>query len=350
MTPSNPFIVLASLLTLVSPPAEPLPGTAPRLRPAWELDLGDARGAALRGCARVGDRVLVTDQAGGVTALDPRTGAMQWFVQAPGPLRFRPSDGGAIALASGSTVIAVDGATGRRLLDVTSASVPGVSPCSDGQRLYVPACLDDTLVAWDLRSGHKSWEFRMPAPFVGVSLVCGAEGSRSVLVCTADDWLRAIPAQADVPPGERWSLRIGRVAGAPALGGGRVYVSTFDRTIVALDEASGTVLWKQFPGQVPRVAPVLVGEHLAVQTTSGLLLLSAATGVIEWELEGGGAPIGEVGGELLLQHTEGPAEWREIATGRLLADDLPHAAAACGSRLIELKSSASVAAWERAER
>jgi outer membrane protein assembly factor BamB len=162
--------------------------------------------------------------------------------------------------------------------------------------------------------------------------------------------LRAIPAQADVPAGECWSRHVGRLVGVPVLGGGRVYVSTTDRTILALDQASGAVQWKQFPGDVPRGAPVLVGDYLAVQTSSRLLVLAGDTGALAWDLPGGGAPIGEVGGELLLHRVGGLAEWREIATGQLLAEKVPRAAATCGSRLIELKAGMSIAGWERAGR
>ncbi len=348
MTSAGLVIVLSALLAAAPARPEPAPAAGPHLRRAWDVALGAARGSALKDCQPLGERLLVMDRSGGVTALDPRTGALQWFVQAPGPLRFRPSDGGAVALASGQTVIAVDGRTGRRLLEVTSASAPGASPCSDGQRLYVPARLDDTLVAWDLASGQRSWEFRMPAPFAGASLMCGSEGSRSVLVSTDDGLLRAIPAQADVPAGERWRQRVGRLVDAPALGAGRVYVSSADRVLTALDQASGTVVWKQFTGDPPLGPPVLVGSHVAVQTAGSLLVFASETGALAWDLPGGGAPVGEVGGELLLQQRDGStSEWREIATGRLLADRLPRAAATCGSRLIELEGDTDVVGWER---
>jgi outer membrane protein assembly factor BamB len=357
MTSAKLLIVLLTLLSAgappaearVDPPADPVaPG--PRLREAWEAALGPARGTTLKNCVSVGERLLVSDWDGGVTALDPRTGALQWFVQTPSAVQFRPSDGGAIALASGPAVIAVDGATGHRLLEIATASAPGASPCSDGELLFVPSLLDDTLVAWDIDTGTKAWEFRMPAPFTGVSLVVGTEGSRSVVVATTDGRLRAIPAQREVPRGERWVQRVGRVIGAPVLDGNRLLVASADRTLLALDVASGNVAWKQFPGETPRFAPVVAGGQVAVLTGAGVLVLDAETGVLAWDLPGGGMPVGEVGGELLLRREGGTCEWREAATGRLLAEHLPGMAVACGGRLIELRDGERVVAGERAER
>ncbi|MBM3986190.1 MAG: hypothetical protein FJ296_10980, partial [Planctomycetes bacterium] len=351
MTPTKAFIVLATLVAIVPLTAkagglgEPGAGE-PVLRPAWESALGRARAARLLDCVAVGPRVLVGDERGGVVALDPESGELQWFVQLPGPLDFVPSDGGAVALASGPTVVVVASATGRRLFEVTSAAAPAASPCSDGRMLFVPSLLDSTLVAYDLATGRKAWEFRFASPFSGPAQICGLEGSRSVVVALDDGTLRAVPAQLEVPRGERWVARTGRVLGAPLSMGDALVAATFDHAVVSLDASAGTVRWRRYTGERPRTPVVGAGGLLVVCTADGLLALQAEDGSTAWTQEGAGRPLGDVGGELLLRSGDA-CQWRESASGRLLRERLPGRAVAAGGRLVELRDGQVVAGWAR---
>src|SRR5262249_50893812 len=142
----------------------------------------------------------------------------------------------------------------------TTVMAPATSPCSDGRLLFVPALLDDALVAWDMSRNSKLWEFHMPAPHSGPGLLCGPEGARSVLLPGADGTLRAIPAQAEVPRKERWSQRLGRIVGVPLLAGGAVIVGTTDRIVASVDTGSGVLRWRVGTGDAPRTSPVAVGE------------------------------------------------------------------------------------------
>ena len=348
MTPCTLLVVLSSLLPASVPEATAAHAAgAPTLHPIWERPLAAARGAALQYCANVGERVLVVDSAGGITALQPGTGELLWFVQAPGPIdSFLPSDGGAIALASGTDVLAIDGPTGRRLFSVRSASAPAYSPCSDGRLLYVPSLLDDTVVAWNMTSGIREWEFHMPSPFAGPSVICGGEGTRSVLVTTEDGILRAIPAQIGVPERERWTQRVGRLVGMPLVTTDLIFVSSSDRAVMAIDVASGGVRWKHFTGEPPRSTPVVIGDRVAVMTVSRLEGLDRKTGSLLWEQPVAARPIGDVGGELLVRHSGAGCELRELATGRVLVDELPAACIAAGGMMIELRNSSSVVGWK----
>lgn len=348
MTPSH-ALLLPLLFAAVAPGSQLGQATSP-LQQAWEEPLGAARGAdLLEVVSSAGGRALVIDSAGGVTALDPTTGALQWFVQMPAPLSHLPSDGGAIALDSGPTIVVVDGPTGRRLYQSTTVMAPASSPCSDGHILFVPALLDDALVAWDMQHDAKAWEFHMPAAHAGPALLCGPEGARSVLLPGEDGVLRAIPAQLEVPRGDRWSQRLGRVVGVPLLTGTSVVVATSDRAVACVDTGSGVLRWRVGTGEAPRTSPVAVGDFVAVATTGHVLLLRRDTGAIVWEQESSDRPLGEVGGGLLVRRAgTGGCNWLETATGHVLLDHLPGTSVALGGWLIELRSNSVIAGWKLA--
>jgi outer membrane protein assembly factor BamB len=351
---TNALLLLALSLCL-DPHAPPAPvlaspaQTATPLQKAWQTPLGAARGAQITEVLSVGERALALDASGGVTSLDPTTGELQWFVQLPGAVRYLPSDGGAIALTSGATVVVVDGPSGRRLYQTTSAMAPGASPCSDGRLLFVPALLDDTLVAWDMARDSKAWEFHMPAPHAGPALLGGPEGARSVLLPGADGTLRAIPAQSEVPRKERWAAQLGRLVGVPLVLGETVVVGSANRVVVALDAGSGAVRWRVSTGDAPRTSPMLVGDVVVLGTQSQLLALNKDTGALVWEREATDRPLGAVGGELLVRCGPGAgSQWVQAGTGQVLMEKLPGNAIAVSDWLVEMRDGSTIAGWKRA--
>jgi serine/threonine-protein kinase len=347
MTPALLAVLLPLLLDPVAPPP-PSQAAAP-LQQAWTTPLGAARGTSLAELMTVGSRTLALDANGGVTALDPATGDLQWFVQMPSTVRFVPSDGGAIALAAGTTVTVVDGPTGRRLYQTTTAMAPATSPCSDGRLLFVPALLDDALVAWDMAHNSQLWEFHMPAPHAGPALLVGPEGARSVLLPGADGWLRAIPAQAEVPRKERWAQRLGRIVGVPLLSGNSVIVGTADRAVACVDTGAGTLKWRVMTGDAPHTSPIAAGDLVIIGTTKHLLALNKDTGATVWERESTDRPLGTVGGELLARHgTGGGSAWLQASSGQVLMDKLPGNVVAVKDWMIELRDTSVVVGWKRA--
>lgn len=343
-------LLLVALSLFLDPVAQPpAPQATAPLQEAWRTPLGAARGAPMLEVLSVGARALALDANGGVTALDPATGDLQWFVQMPGPVRYLPSDGGAIALTAGATVVVVDGPSGRRLYQTTSAMAPGASPCSDGRLLFVPALLDDVLVAWDMARDAKLWAFHMPAPHAGPALLVGPEGARSVLLPGSDGVLRAIPAQSDVPRKDRWSVRLGRIVGVPLIGDNSVIVASADRFVTAVDTGSGALRWRTSTGEMPRTSPVAVGDLVIFGTSARLMALNRDTGATVWEREASDRPLGQVGGELLVRRgSGGGSQWLQVRTGQVLMEKLPGNAIAVDDWLIEMRDGSTVSGWKRA--
>jgi outer membrane protein assembly factor BamB len=87
----------------------------------------------------------------------------------------------------------------------------------------------------------------------------------------------------------------GTTATPPVIDGSNesvVYTGTNVGDVYALDTATGSILWTSAaaaPGQVTDT-PALAGGYLYVPTTTGLLVLDAATGATEWT-----APAGSLG-------------------------------------------------------
>ena len=346
MTHALLLVALSLVLAPAAPTAAPQ-ANAP-LQEAWRTPLGAARGAAMLEVLGVGARALALDDGGGVTALDPASGELQWFVQMPGPVRFLPSDGGAIALTAGATVVVVDGPSGRRLFQTTSAMAPGASPCSDGRLLFVPALLDDELIAWDMARNTRLWGFHMPAPHAGSALLAGPDGARSVLLPGTDGVLRAIPAQSEVPRKDRWSLHLGKIIGVPLVSGNDVIVASADRFVASVDTGSGALRWRASTGEMPRTSPVAVGDLVILGTSDHLLALNRDTGATVWEREATDRPLGSVGGELLVRRgSGGGSQWLQAKTGQVLMEKLPGNAIAVNDWLVELRDGSTVSGWKR---
>jgi outer membrane assembly lipoprotein YfgL len=142
------------------------------------------------------------------------------------------------------------------------------------------AASDGTVVALDSLSGRDLWRVQVGAPIIaGV----GSDGKTAAVVTNENDvvaiesgrvlWRQKLPAQAYTPP---------------LVAGGRVFVVSADRSVTALDGASGRKLWTQpRPGDalVLKQSGVLlaVGDTLVVGQSGHLLGLNPSNGSVRWD-------------------------------------------------------------------
>lgn len=171
---------------------------------------------------------------------------------------------------------------------------PGGS--ADNSVEHVIGAVDFT-VAWRRGIGAGSGRTRqVMAPIVadnGRVFVMDGESTVSALDAASG----SVAWKANIKPDEREGRRGmfgiggssmgGGFGGGVAVGGGKVFVSSGYRTVTALDQASGAVLWTT-PVDVPiHGAPTVSGDRVfVVDVENQMLAFNAATGQQDWSYRG----------------------------------------------------------------
>ena len=148
-----------------------------------------------------------------------------------------------------------------------------------GSRVYF-AGAGGTVAAIDSETGRDVWRASLGIPLAtGV----GADGETAAVV-TQDNALIALANGQ-----QRWRVQLpAKVFTAPLVAGGRVFVVTADRTVLAFDSSNGARLWSQpRPGEplVLNQTGVLlaVGDTLVVGISGRLTGLNPQNGSVRWE-------------------------------------------------------------------
>lgn len=148
----------------------------------------------------------------------------------------------------------------------------------DGQ--VAAASSDGVVVLIDAATGRDIWRLALNTP---VQAGVGGDGSRFALVTQSNEVIAVQAGQVI------WRYRLNASTyTAPLVAGGRVFVLTADRTVIALDGASGQRLWSQQRAGDPlvlRQAGLLmaVGDTLVAGMSGRLLGLNPSNGATRWE-------------------------------------------------------------------
>ena len=172
---------------------------------------------------------------GSVRAIDHATGDTRWT--APASTSVRPaSSGRRLAGADGATAWALDAASGlpawRHGLGAGAAATPVVTPAG---AVFLTDAGDLVLLAWE--DGHEVWRVRMTGP---VSAPVEASGDR-VWVALDDGRVQAIRL-AD--GSTAWTKDLGaRILGLTPIGD-RIFAGAVDNFLYALKAKDGGVAWR----------------------------------------------------------------------------------------------------------
>lgn len=155
----------------------------------------------------------------------------------------------------------------------------GFVPVHAAGRVYA-AGASGVVAAIDARTGADAWRLDLRTR---LSTGVGSDGQTAAVI-TAENVLVAI---AD---GEsRWRVRLpARSFTPPLVAGGRIFVLTADRTVVAYDAANGARLWAQTRTGDPLTlnqpaALVAVGDTLVAGVSGRLVGLNPDNGSVRWE-------------------------------------------------------------------
>lgn len=139
---------------------------------------------------------------------------------------------------------------------------------------------DGTVLALDARTGRELWRASAKAR---LSAGVGSDGQRTAVVTQNNEVVVFESGR------ELWRHKLSaQVATAPFVAGGRVFVLAADRSVTALDGASGRRLWtQQRPGDplVLRQSGVIlaVGDTLVVGLSGRLVGLNPLNGQVRWD-------------------------------------------------------------------
>jgi hypothetical protein len=250
--------------------------------------------------------VFVTDRAGNVSRLDPRTGVVAWTT-ATGDLSglltgavpcgedrvvFGSIDGSLRAVAQ------KDGVLAWSVPDLPTESTPAYLGGS-----VVVATDDGHLVALDPVGGSRRWNLEL-AGAVRADLAVIDE--TRVLAITEGGTAAAV----DVVEGRTlWSTRVGRgVVSSPGLGFGDAVVVAEDGTVTRLRCSDGKVLWTSDGFANLTLAPAVLSDAVLLADGRDLHVLAGATGQRRRTLRTGAdlrTPVSIVGDAVLVGDAAG---------------------------------------------
>lgn len=268
--------------------------------------------------ATADDRVYVVG-GDALQALDGGSGQTVWRVplsaQVSAPVVAR--SGWVIAALANGEVLALRGADGTEVWRQTLSAPVVAPPVINGDRLYLPGA-DGMVRALNVSTGAAIW-----TQALGGSIVTIAPLGARVYVGSTDNYFYCLDdAQGRV----RWRWR----AGADPIGSAiaddeRVFFTSMDTVVRALDRGHGAQRWRQPLPWRPRTGPLRVGNTLVA---AGI-----AVDLRGYAMETG-APVGEYAlSENRLEVLEGPPI---VITRATLPGDFLVAAIADG-RLVALE-------------
>jgi eukaryotic-like serine/threonine-protein kinase len=193
---------------------------------------------------------------------------------------------------SGWSLTALNAQTGAVRWKLPTAGMIGRPVIANGAIYFAPQ--DGYVYAVDAVTGHVRWRFQRT---VNISAQVGIDGypaldGDTLYVASDGGTVYALDAQTGK---ERWLFALpdskGHIYAAPAVGRGKVYVSSGNGTnaFYALDEATGKIAWQFTAPQGFDGYPLLSGATVYVgadgYTLASFYALDADTGKVRWQFQ-----------------------------------------------------------------
>jgi outer membrane protein assembly factor BamB len=297
------------------------------LEPRWTFQAGDGVEST---AAIVDGTVYVGSLDGFLWALDLATGEPRWKYEAADEIKSSPSvHAGTVYFGDESGAFhAVEAATGE-VRWVFEAGAGVISSANFAGDCVLFGSQDNFIYCVKPSDGSLRWKVETGSYVYATPALATVNGKTAALSAGCDGLLRAV----SVADGSELStIEMGAYVGAsPAVGGGRVFVGTFDNQFLALDLAREEVVWRyEHPErQFPYYSSAAVTDEIVVVGGRDKMVhaLDPATGREIWSVAAGdrvdGSPVisggrvfvGTLGGDLYaLDLATGEKVW-EFATG-----------------------------------
>ncbi|MGH2723299.1 MAG: PQQ-binding-like beta-propeller repeat protein [Actinomycetota bacterium] len=265
-------------------------GPAPPYREAWRAQVpGGPRG----GPVVAGGAVIVVGGSS-VAALDAATGETRWqAARSEGPAGPPAVAGDLVVHASGrgerASIVARRVQDGREVWRFFAGGAPLGGPAADGNRVFV-GVRTGFVVALDAESGEEAWRFRTKGRLEGSPAVADA-----TVIAVSEDLGdgRATVYALDARSGRRsWAFSPEGVSvgvSSPAVLGETVFVGMGDGQVHALGLASGREIWSHralaagFSAQAFASGAVpAAGDDVVISDIATVYRLDPATGNEAW--------------------------------------------------------------------
>ena len=285
-----------------------------KLHVRWRRELPDATEST---AAIVGDRVYVGCDDGFLYVLDLAAGDIQWKYKAESPIKSSPSVHDNVVFFGDDDGVfhAIDVPTrAGKWTFPTEGEIISSANVVDGRVLF--GSYDGFLYCLDVESGKLVWKYETEGRVHGTPGVIGDK----VLIAGCDERLRVFRIADGTQSG---AIDMRSFSGASAaLSGSRVFVGTFNNTVLGMDFSANEVAWtyEHAERQFPFYASAAVTEDLVVIGGRDKLIhaLDARTGKPRWTFPTRGrvdaSPV-IVGSRVFAASMDGNLYALDLATG-----------------------------------
>lgn len=201
-------------------------------------------------------RLYAADAGGKITVLDAGSGREVWSVDLSLQASGGPGVGEGLVLIGtrDAEVVALSADNGKERWRVRVSSEVLAAPVAAAGRVIVRT-IDGKVVGLDAADGQQQWQYEREIPVLtlhgtsapvvsGNAVLCGLAGGKMVaLNITSGDLLWE--ASVSVPTGRSELERLADIDGDPLVFDGIVYAATYQGEIAALDEQTGSLLWRR---------------------------------------------------------------------------------------------------------
>lgn len=303
-------------------------------QPTWTTNLGGAIQSKL---VREGDMLYVSSMGGELFALDTKTGQEKWRYKTGGAVFSTPHvENGTVYFGSADHfVYAVDANSGAlKWKTKTGGAVFGGASLAQG--VVCIASVDTKIYGLEEATGKILWIGQGGGMYQSKVATDGAR----FFVGGWDNYFRAFGARHGQ---ELWKNKFGRsfyyspAIGSPTVGDGKVFVSSNDGVLHAMDAASGQLAWEVNGPSLGYSGPLFqegkiyngsltdTGRVFSFDATNGAKLWETPTGSVIYDSScawgNGNVYIGSVNGIFsAIKATDGTMQWQsQLAPGHVLA-------------------------------